>query len=111
LYAASGAWGVALVFTRHAGLYFLLALFMASTATWWTVSDARQRGHSILHILQLFVFVFWGIAVPIYLTWSRGLRGVGWTLLHAFGLTVTFYLAFYVTVFSVYGLDAFSPQP
>ena len=111
LYIASAAWGLVQVFTRNAGLYYLFALFMASMAAWWTVSDARRRGHPILHIVQLFVFLFWPIAVPIYLIWSRGLRGVGWTLLHAFGLILALCVGFYVTVFSVYGLDAFSARP
>ena len=111
LYVLTTAWGVAQVFSLHGGLQYLFALVIASAATLWAVSDARLRGHSILNIVQFFIFVSWPIAVPIYLVWSRGLRGLGLSLLHGVGLTVALCIGFYCTVFSVYGIDAYSAQP
>ena len=111
LYVASLLWGVVQVFTQHAGLYYLFGIFMASAAAWWAVSDARSRGRPILHIVQLFLFLLWPVAVPIYLISSRGIRGLGWSLLHAVGLVVALCVGFYATVFSVYGLDVYSTQP
>jgi hypothetical protein len=111
LYIASLLWGIVQVFTQHAGLYFLFAIIMATASALWTVSDARSRGRPVLHIVQLFLFLFWPIAIPIYLVLSRGIRGFGWSLLHAVGLMAALYLGFYITVFSVYGLDAYSAQP
>lgn len=110
LYLSTIAWGAVQVFNQNIGPYLLFGIFMAATATQWTVLDARRRGHSIRHILLLLIVLFWSIAVPIYLIWSRGFRGLGWALLHALGLLLALCLGYYVTVFAVYGLDAFSDQ-
>ena len=107
LYVASFLWGVVQVMVPDlGGLYYLFALVMAGAAAWWAVSDARERGKPILHILQLFVFLLWPVAVPIYLIATRGFRGLGLSVAHVVGLIFVLCIGFYVTVFSVYGLDA-----
>ena len=112
LYVASLVWGVVQVMAPDVGgLYYLFALVMAGCAAWWAVSDARDRGKPILHILQLFVFLLWPIAVPIYLIATRGFRGLGLSVAHAVGLILVLCIGFYTTVFSVYGLDAYANQP
>ena len=89
------------------GLSFLFAVVMASCAACWAVSDARDRGKPMLHILQLFVFLFWPIAVPIYLVATRGFRGVGVTVANAVGLMLMVCVGFYASLFAVYGLDVY----
>ena len=93
------------------GLYYLFAIAMAGCAAWWAVSDARDRGKPILHILQLLVFLSWPIAVPIYLIKTRGFRGLGLSVAHAVGLILVQCIGFHATAFSVYGLDAYANQP
>lgn len=104
LYAATIAWGAVEVFTQHTGLLFLFTIFSASTATWWAVVDARRRGHPIPYSLQFLLYLFLPVSLPIYLIWSRGLRGFGWSLLHAIGLGLAMCLGFYGTAFIVYKL-------
>ena len=111
LYVATVAWGIVQVFSQHGGIQYIISLIFGLTATLWTVSDARQRGRPILHIVQFFILVSWPIAVPIYLIWSRGKRGVGLLLLHGVGLSIASYASFYGTVFSVYGFDVYAAQP
>ena len=89
---------------------YLFTLLMASTAALWTVLDARRHNRPIVHIGQLVVFFFWPIAVPLYLIWTRGFRGLGWAVLHAVGLFLTLYIAYVATGISAYGVDAFVPQ-
>ena len=57
--------------------------------TSWAVSDSRKRGHPIVHILQLLMFLTWTVAIPIYLIWSRGWKGLGWAVLHCIGVIAT----------------------
>jgi hypothetical protein len=112
LYVASLVWGVVQVMLPESGgLYYLFALVMAGAAAWWVVSDARDRGKPILHILQLLIFLLWPIAVPIYLVATRGIRGLGLSVAHAVGLILVLCIGFYVTVFSVHGVNAFATQP
>ena len=69
-------------------LQFLTGIFVAGVATSWTVADARQRRQPIVHSLQYLLLGTWPLSVPVYLVWSRGLRGLGWAVLHTFGIFV-----------------------
>jgi len=62
------------------------SLACALFTTSWSVSDARRRGHPIVHVLQLLMFLTWAVAVPLYLIWSRGWKGLGWVVFHCIGL-------------------------
>ncbi len=87
--------------------YFVFALAIAYTATLWAVIDARRAGRPLLHIIQLLMFFTWSIALPIYLIWSRGWRGLVLVFLHAAVLSLVFCASFYATFFVFYGPDAF----
>ncbi len=104
LYFTQTGWGVAQVFTDNAGLELLIGLLMASVAAGWVVMDARQRGKPILHVVQFFLVFTWGVSVPVYLVWTRGLRGIGWLLLHTIGLFAALNSGFVITSLFVNGL-------
>ena len=109
LYVATVAWGVTQCFTQNGGVYYLFALFMASMAAMWVVFDARHRGKPLVSVVQFLVFIFWPIAVPVYLIATRGVRGFGWSLLNFFGLVVALCIGFYATLLAAYGPDAIWP--
>jgi hypothetical protein len=52
--------------------------------------DAARRGTPILHILKFVMLMSWPVSAPIYLIWSRGWRGLLWSMLWAFTLYVCF---------------------
>ncbi|MEM9412124.1 MAG: hypothetical protein AAGA30_13490 [Planctomycetota bacterium] len=109
IYIAFLFWGVVQVLAPEVGgLYYLFALVAGGSAAWWAVLDASDRGRPILHIVQFFVLLFWPLAVPVYLIASRGIRGFGLSVAHAVGLMLALLIGFYVTVFSLYGLDAYA---
>lgn len=107
LYLLTAVWGVAQVFTQNTGLYFVYWfvywLSLASTATSWAVIDARYAGRPMPHIVQHLFFMTCDISLPVYLIGSRGVRGLGWLLLHGIGLMVVSCICFYATVLLVYG--------
>ena len=81
-------------------LQILVGVFLASVASSWAVADARSRGHAMVHSVQYLILGSWPIAVPLYLMWSRGvLRGIGWTMLHALGLTIASWIGVFFTYF------------
>ncbi len=54
----------------------------------WTLTDARRRGHPIPLLAGAPMFFVAGLAVPGYLIWSRGWRGLGLVVLHGLALMV-----------------------
>ena len=78
--------GVAQALSSSICVHYLCSFAMAGSATGWMVSDSRERGNPILHILQTLIMVFWPIVVPIYLVTTRGIRGLGFAIVHAIGL-------------------------
>ncbi|MEE8450726.1 MAG: hypothetical protein V3R99_02395 [Thermoguttaceae bacterium] len=84
-------------------LAFVFPVAIASTVTFWCVVDSRILGRPMLRVLQMLTFFTWPIAVPLYLVWSRRLRGVGLVFLHALGLMATLFIVFYVTIVLAYG--------
>jgi hypothetical protein len=96
LYLLVALWGVAQV--RLLQLYLPSALAIAAIATCWAVLDARRNGAPVLHIVQFLMFFTWPVALPIYLIWSRGARGLDLALFHALGLTAVLVVAFDATL-------------
>ena len=81
----------------------MLPLAMCSVVTWWCVVDSRMRGSPIVQSLHWIIFFTWPLAAPVYLIWSRKLRGLGWCLLHAIGLYGSCVLAYHLTGYLAYG--------
>ena len=46
-------------------------------------ADARILRKPISPLAQVGIVFTWPIGAPLYLLWARGLRGLGWALLHA----------------------------
>jgi hypothetical protein len=82
-YALAVVWGVRNIwFWMPSQLDLLVPLAMALCLTIWATIDARHHKHPIPPLSQSWFFLFAAVAVPGYVVWSRGLRGVGWVLLH-----------------------------
>ncbi|MGI8437075.1 MAG: hypothetical protein ACR2NX_09260 [Chthoniobacterales bacterium] len=50
---------------------------MASSIALWVRADARKCGRSVGYDGDSFVFLFWPIAVPVYLIWTRRWGAIG----------------------------------
>lgn len=68
---------------ENSDLEFVFAVGLGFTMAWWAITDASDRGRPIRPALRLLVMAIGWLAVPIYLVWTRRLRGVGWLLLNA----------------------------
>lgn len=95
LYVSLLLWGGAQVFSNNAGVHYVFTLFVASCVTWWVVSDAVLLGYPTNFAAVITLFLFWPLATPLYLIWTRGIRGLGWTLLHAVGLVLAYNVGLY----------------
>ncbi|MGE3240101.1 MAG: hypothetical protein AB7G28_11385 [Pirellulales bacterium] len=82
---------------NNALVYGLGAILLASTSAGWCLADASWRGQPMTWAAQLLAYMFWPIAVPIYLIASRGWRGLGWALLN----TIAFYITSVAAHFAV----------
>ena len=112
MYVVQIVWGVMACFPLGGvwhWVYSLLLASLASSAAMWVVLDARHRGKPLVSIVQLIVMVFWQIAVPIYLIATRGLSGLGWTILNLIGLVIAHFIGFYSTVLAVWGPEGIWP--
>ena len=79
-------WGVRNVHYWQPSLVDLLIQpSMAITLAWWAIADSIARGRSIPLLSRNWFVIAAGVAVPGYVIWSRGWRGVGLLLLHAIG--------------------------
>jgi hypothetical protein len=104
LYAYAIGWGVLSVLHPHNdATYLLLDVALCPVVTYWCIVDGRLAGHPILLSFHQLILFAWPIAVPAYLTWSRGLRGLGFALLHTVGLCAAWLLALNATGYLVYG--------
>jgi hypothetical protein len=87
---------------RSGMVSLVLAVMAASLATYGCVVDARLAGRPIVQSLHWIMFFTWPIAVPIYLIYSRKLRGVVLLILHGIVLIVVSNVAFYLTWYLSY---------
>lgn len=69
----------------------LLQLEAAIVITQLCVVDARLLGRPLVHAAQWVMFLSWPLAVPIYVLWSRKLRGALLLLAHVILLYVAYY--------------------
>ncbi len=105
LYGQSAFWGIAQLFAvNNALLYMANMVAFATSATLWFEIDCRMLAKSRLPILRLLFFFAWPIASLIYLMASRGVREVGYWLLHVVGLFATMCLTFFLAMFLLYWL-------
>lgn len=103
LYGLSAFWGVAqLIAPDNAPLYIANAFAFAASATLWFVIDRRILAKPQPPILQFLFFFTWPVASLIHLLTSRGLRGLGYWLLHSVGLFATMCLTFFPAMLLLY---------
>jgi len=96
LYVAVAIWGIVQYVAAGNGIVLLCYnIIVASIATTWFALDASGRHRFIPDIVYYLVFIAWPVALPIYLIYVLGWRGLGWTLLHTFGLLVAYSIGFY----------------
>ena len=65
--------------------------------------DSRCRGKTLLLSFHWIIFFTWPISVPIYLLWTRGIKGVGWAVLNIILLVVICSVVFNVTGYLAWG--------
>ncbi len=73
---------------------WILSILLAFIMVMLCQSDARQRQKPLTRSLGFVMLITWPLAVPAYLIWSRGWKGLWLTLLHALLLYLTFVFAF-----------------
>ncbi len=78
----------ALLPAEDTDLDFLLSVGMAFSMAWWTITDASDRGHPFRLSIRVLVIVFGGLAAPLYVLWTRRLKGTVWIALVALGLVI-----------------------
>lgn len=88
-------------------VYGLGAILLASAAAGWCLADASWRCKPMTWAAQLLTFLFWPIAVPIYLVASRGWRGLGWALLNAVAFFAVSIVAHAAALYLYWGPAAF----
>jgi hypothetical protein len=101
LAAIAGAMGTHA--SRSNAVQLLLPIMMASVATYLCVVDSRILGCPMVQSVHYIMFFTWPLAVPIYLIYSRGLRGLGMAVLHGIGLIVVATAAFHTAGYLAYG--------
>jgi hypothetical protein len=62
----------------------LLGLSTCLAFAWFCSVDGRLAGKPLLQLAKVGIFFGWPVGVPIYLLWARGVRGLGFLLLHGF---------------------------
>ncbi|WP_144057282.1 hypothetical protein [Novipirellula maiorica] len=95
MYIMAACLGAMQVVTLNSGTLGILgALGLSTSATMWFWIDSHVRSRPHPWSLQFVFFLTWPLASLIYLLASRGgVRGLGYWLLHAIGLSVTIAIA------------------
>ena len=62
------------------------------------VVDSRFRGEPLLVSFYWIIFFTWPVSVPIYLLWSRGIKGIVWVVLYVISIVVLYIIVFIVLV-------------
>jgi len=86
-------------------LWILFYAGFAFAATGWCVVDSRIIGSPVINSLHWIIFFTWNVAVPIYLIWSRGFRGLALLVLFWFACCVLCCASFAAAGYLAYGPD------
>lgn len=92
-------------FAFRAGL--LAGLLLSLGFLCWCTVDARLMGWPLVEMARLGIFFGWPVGVPVYLLWSRRLRGLGLLLLHGFLLIVAAACSMLAAGYLLYGTAFF----
>lgn len=99
LYSSFLMWGCVEILSSTTFLYLGICYFLASVAVQWAVLDAKERNEPILYSVQFIMLISWPVAMPIYLIYSRGLKGLGWCTVNIIGLYAAWLLGAYGTYY------------
>ena len=90
LFMIAALWGATVAMTDEPRpIQLVYSVVFAVVVTLACRNDARNRHKPILPVFQFIMLFSWPIAVPIYLIWSRGWKGV----LFAVAFTALFWIA------------------
>jgi hypothetical protein len=104
LYVMVALWGVVQMFPDLGFVQFAVALLLACVATTCLALDARLRGYFVPNVVYFLVLVTWPVALPVYLIYALGWRGVGWSLLHACCLYALLMVSVMITFIVLFAL-------
>jgi hypothetical protein len=97
-------WGVQSAVGSDGSPARLVILFgLAVACTWWCVADAAARGRGPVWPARIGIFLLSPFAVPVYLVWSRGGRGVVTAALVSAGWLATVFASFMLAGYLAYG--------
>lgn len=80
-----------------------ISLVLSAAMVKFCAVDSRFRGKTLLLSFHWIIFFTWPISVPIYLLWTRGIKGVGWVVLNIILLVVICSVVFNVTGYLAWG--------
>ena len=109
LFLVSILWGLHSALTwQSEEVRLALSLLTAFVVTQCCIADSKVVGKPILLSFQWLMFLFWGISAPLYLVWTRRLRGIGLAIGYGLLLLILFYLTFFATAALAYGTVFFN---
>lgn len=109
LFLVSILWGLHGALTwQSEGVRLALTLLTAFVVTHCCIADSRVVGKPILLSFQWLMFLFWGISAPMYLVWTRRLRGAALAIGYLLLLGILFYMTFFATAALVHGSAFFN---
>jgi hypothetical protein len=79
-----------------------ISLALSAAMVKFCAVDSKCRGEPLLHSFYWIIFFTWPVSVPIYLLWSRGIRGIVSLVLYVISLVVMFFIVFVVTYYLVW---------
>lgn len=80
-----------------------ISLALSAAMVKFCILDSKYRGDLLLNSFYWIIFFTWPVSVPIYLLWTRGIRGIGWVVLNIILLVVISSVAFGVTGYLIWG--------
>lgn len=85
-----------------------ISLALSAAMVKFCIVDSICRGGLLLNSFHWIIFFTWPVSVPIYLLWTRGIKGVLWAVLNIVMLIVVYSVVFVMTSYLVWG-DSWLP--
>ena len=94
----------AVIYAQPNRVDYVISLIIGILVTQFCILDAKILGKNLARSFYWLIFFTWPLAVPLYLMWSRGWKGLLWAFVHAFGLIVVIGISSAVT-------ESIAPEP
>ena len=95
IYALASLWGINSAFIENSAAGFAFTLGEGLLTSMFCALDAGQRGRPLPRSCLILFLLLWGLLAPCYLLWSRGWRGLHWSLLALAGFLFALYGSFF----------------